>query len=1261
MTHPYLASHKDTIEIAVSKALQDTLRAQSSEPLKAIAASLLQAADGGGEAGITDIRKSLATGAAARQTAEAPQPNSPSWSIAEWLDTLKTSHAIAHGLMSAVGLSDDHDPDSQLALVKLIGGRSDGKQVLRSLLERSLDTITDNVWQGTVSLVQARACTSTELISKFVDEDDAFELKMGDMETFHQGLDGLIGLPSPNFLEAMYREHCMAQDSSLPFTTGNYQITTTSTVEYYLVVFPETGLETLNLVSWPMEQDLRAAGDSKNEARQPVSLDVLRKRAQPIDDQLKAVGASALVDAELIAGRMYTGPCFLKYNAVLRAFTKVAPMERAFQSLCLGNPYTTTLHAINSCLIKLSKVQTSAKVFRGVKGGTLPEQLLVPNVHGIRAGVEFAFLSTTLQREVAADYAGHGAAMIFELQMGMIDRGADLSWISQYPHEQEICFPPLSGLEVVGMRVEGTMLLVETRISLNLNAMTLEQHVAKMQRSHQQLLSVIIDDLRFMGAPASSVCQLESLAKEVAESDPAQFNRSDAYNRATTAAIERQKTVLVRLSQAESWEEEWEDDVDDVIEARAIAKRMFNCAEVCARAGHLETAVAMLRLSLQTCPLDAMKKGDGAAQGQQPRTLKRMTTSAKDLAEVSIDRGNANGRGRADTSKLSQVGAVSNEEAAVFRRLSTEVPPELHWAVDLFYLLLADGALQPWPPVLAHVAHVLGPDAANALGKLTAQLLKADPFVAGTDVIVYKDVGDCWTECAGVIVTEEDADGKIGVRMTDDSKIGLHPAGRVLFQESDNAGAGAVLRAAAQIGATEVIDALLVSGVSAMLADASRTNSLHLSAEAGHTEAVKRILASGLEPSFLTLSRAGGGGKMAVELARENNRAGALRALAPRKSDEDISFAAASLEPALVAARDDNLDRLKRCDLTAAVGGVTALHMAARHGHVDVVKYLLDNGCSVAAATTHGFTALHFAAEEGFDPVVQALLEADAAVDQPNALNWSPLLLAAIYDQCGVASLLIAHKADVNRQIEQHREWSTPLLAATDAGAEQMVRLLLDAKADIHQGQPILGESGSGLDGWFPLMDACQCGAHVLAKLLINQGANANQTLRGQSTPLYFAACNGHFECCQHLIEAKAWVNQYDTSNGRGPMYWAARYGHTAVVKLLITHGADCAKALTSTGRTPLQEASFGGYLSIVRQLLNQSAPIDDADKEGDAAIHLATRQGHKTVVQFLCQSGASLDALNKQGESPEMIAKTKGYDEIARVVAVFGSRRIST
>ena len=33
------------------------------------------------------------------------------------------------------------------------------------------------------------------------------------------------------------------------------------------------------------------------------------------------------------------------------------------------------------------------------------------------------------------------------MQMGMVDRGADLSWLSQYPHEREVLLPPLTGIE----------------------------------------------------------------------------------------------------------------------------------------------------------------------------------------------------------------------------------------------------------------------------------------------------------------------------------------------------------------------------------------------------------------------------------------------------------------------------------------------------------------------------------------------------------------------------------------------------------------------------------------------------------------------------------------------------------------------------------------------------------------------------------------------------------------------------------------------
>lgn len=50
---------------------------------------------------------------------------------------------------------------------------------------------------------------------------------------------------------------------------------------------------------------------------------------------------------------------------------------------------------------------------------------------------------------MAFDYASaKKPSMLFRVEQGMADRGADLSWISMYPHEKEICFPPCTGLEV---------------------------------------------------------------------------------------------------------------------------------------------------------------------------------------------------------------------------------------------------------------------------------------------------------------------------------------------------------------------------------------------------------------------------------------------------------------------------------------------------------------------------------------------------------------------------------------------------------------------------------------------------------------------------------------------------------------------------------------------------------------------------------------------------------------------------------------------
>ena len=142
---------------------------------------------------------------------------------------------------------------------------------------------------------------------------------------------------------------------------------------------------------------------------------------------------------------------YLKYNGVLRGV--LFPFARpTFEKLCMGNKYTTTLHVINSAILKLSKLTKAAKVYRGVSGGMLPEACRRKNWFGIKGGVEGGFMSTTTDRATAVFYAKGGAnklmrggpAIVFEFQMGMIDRGADVGWLSEFPHEAEVRVPPLS-------------------------------------------------------------------------------------------------------------------------------------------------------------------------------------------------------------------------------------------------------------------------------------------------------------------------------------------------------------------------------------------------------------------------------------------------------------------------------------------------------------------------------------------------------------------------------------------------------------------------------------------------------------------------------------------------------------------------------------------------------------------------------------------------------------------------------------------------
>ena len=85
------------------------------------------------------------------------------------------------------------------------------------------------------------------------------------------------------------------------------------------------------------------------------------------NSRLRKEGHNELIEEEVLAGRLYTGPMYQKYNAVLRSKSKVPFLVGQAKELTKGNDYVTTIHAINSCVLKLSKLTKAGNVWRGIK------------------------------------------------------------------------------------------------------------------------------------------------------------------------------------------------------------------------------------------------------------------------------------------------------------------------------------------------------------------------------------------------------------------------------------------------------------------------------------------------------------------------------------------------------------------------------------------------------------------------------------------------------------------------------------------------------------------------------------------------------------------------------------------------------------------------------------------------------------------------------------------------------------------------------
>jgi ankyrin repeat protein len=255
--------------------------------------------------------------------------------------------------------------------------------------------------------------------------------------------------------------------------------------------------------------------------------------------------------------------------------------------------------------------------------------------------------------------------------------------------------------------------------------------------------------------------------------------------------------------------------------------------------------------------------------------------------------------------------------------------------------------------------------------------------------------------------------------------------------------------------------------------------------------------------------------------------------------------------------------------------GQTPLMLAAAFGSADAVRVLIASGADVRPASPAGVTALHWAVTD--IAKTRMLLDSGADVNAVSQLGRTPLIIAAAaHDSRDVVRLLLSKGANVNAA---DTTGVTPIIAAANADNLDVATMLLAHGADVHAKARIEGPSTA-------LMGAAVNGnARLVAALLAGKAdpsvVSPDSTFTGRRGPLKFgrltalhaAITGGNPDVVEMLLKAGAAVDAKDV-RGMTPLMWAIGTDRVAsrTVGVLLAHQAN--PTLTSSdGETALDWA----------------------------------------------------------------------------------------
>ena len=333
----------------------------------------------------------------------------------------------------------------------------------------------------------------------------------------------------------------------------------------------------------------------------------------------------------------------------------------------------------------------------------------------------------------------------------------------------------------------------------------------------------------------------------------------------------------------------------------------------------------------------------------------------------------------------------------------------------------------------------------------------------------------------------------------------------------------------------------------------------------------------------------------------------------------------------------------------ALITGETALMTCARTGEARGVRALLARGANANVKEPgHDQTALMWAAAQSHPEAVAALLEAGADV-RARSRSYLQTVTSEVTQRAG--------REELNYTVP--RGGSTPLLFAARSGDAESVKLLVEGGADVNETMP---------DGASALVIAAHSGHTRAAMMLLDKGADPDAAAVGY-TALHAAVLRSDPDLVKALLARKANPNAQITKGtpvrrtsqdfelpktliGATPYLLAAKFLEADIMRALAAGGADTRMAMND-GATPLLAAAGMGIVP----------PTQDerrgTNRRGLAIIDGGRIEPETQVLETVAAAlslGSDINGTNPAGETALHIASNQGYDSVVKLLVERGA-----